>query len=114
MTPASIEACASEPIRIPGAIQPFGALLVLDAQTHACLQRSRNFTDLVGADPAQGLSACPELAALLDDVRRWQAGDANLFICRTSVGERQFQVTGHKGPQVWCSSSSRRRARRRT
>jgi light-regulated signal transduction histidine kinase (bacteriophytochrome) len=99
MTQASIEACASEPIRIPGAIQPFGALLVLDPHTHGCLQRSRNFTKLVGADPSPGLAGCAEFAGLRDDVSRWQSGDASTFLCRVIVREREFQVTGHKGPQ---------------
>ena len=34
---ADLEACAHEPIHIPGAIQPFGVLLTLDPESLAVL-----------------------------------------------------------------------------
>ncbi len=37
---SDLDACASEPIRIPGAIQPHGRLLVLRADSLAVSKRS--------------------------------------------------------------------------
>lgn len=43
-----IQNCAAEPIRIPGGIQPHGAVLVIDPESLAILQSSANASDLVG------------------------------------------------------------------
>jgi light-regulated signal transduction histidine kinase (bacteriophytochrome) len=99
MTGASVEACASEPIRIPGAIQPFGALMVLDPQTLACLQRSRNFQDVTRVDPAKGLQACADISRLLPEVRRWRDEGAALLITRARIQGAPFHVSGHRSPQ---------------
>lgn len=57
-------ACADEPIRIPGSIQPHGALLVLDAARRVT-HRSDNLGAWLGACPA----AASTLPALFGDVQ---------------------------------------------
>jgi len=47
--------CASEPIHIPGAIQPHGYLFVLDATNHAVVAVSRNAADAFDLSPADML-----------------------------------------------------------
>lgn len=42
--------CAREPIHVPGAIQPHGAMLVCDPVTFTLLQVSRNFTRITGGE----------------------------------------------------------------
>lgn len=61
---ADLDSCASEPIHIPGAIQPHGALLVLDMHTRAVLQASQNLLSFTGLD----LAADGVLAASLPDL----------------------------------------------
>ncbi len=40
--------CAEEPIHLPGAIQPHGALLAVDADSHEILQVSANSDEVLG------------------------------------------------------------------
>ena len=47
--PGALELCSQEPIHIPGAIQPHGALLVLDGDRLTVLQASANWSGLTGA-----------------------------------------------------------------
>ena len=47
----TIENCADEPIRLPGAIQPYGLLLVLDESLFTITQVSRNAQEIVGLAP---------------------------------------------------------------
>ncbi|MDB5642140.1 MAG: bacteriophytochrome protein [Hyphomicrobiales bacterium] len=93
---ATIETCASEPIRIPGAIQPYGALMVLDPQTLSCLQRSRNFAMIVGVEPD---SMTPEFQQLRAEISRWRLGDAAQLLTRANMPGRLLHVTGHRSPQ---------------
>ncbi len=48
MTPADLERCASEPIHVPGSIQPHGCLLVLDPFDWTIRQASRNVEEFLG------------------------------------------------------------------
>lgn len=41
-----VEACAEEPIRVPGAIQPFGVLLLVNSSDYVVRQASANAGDL--------------------------------------------------------------------
>lgn len=71
---AEIRQCDREPIHIPGAILPHGAMLVLDQQTLQILQVAGDLQSLLGATPetllGQSASALfrPEQATLLRDV----------------------------------------------
>ncbi|TLD68337.1 GAF domain-containing protein [Phragmitibacter flavus] len=49
---AALNSCHSEPIHIPGAIQPHGAMLVLQEPDLICLQASNNLREITGRDPA--------------------------------------------------------------
>lgn len=49
-TPPDLDECAREPIHIPGAIQPHGVLLVIDAADGRVLQASANAAALLGVD----------------------------------------------------------------
>lgn len=71
-----LEACASEPIRIPGAIQPHGALLVLDTETFDCLNVSSNLSDVTGIKLTAGdrvtaadKELCNLVTAIANEVR---------------------------------------------
>ncbi|CAN5333842.1 ATP-binding protein [soil metagenome] len=64
---AASEACAREPIRIPGCIQPHGVLLVLEPDSWKVLQASVNATSVFGlpADPVgRRLDELPDMNGL--------------------------------------------------
>ncbi len=54
-TPIDLDTCASEPIHIPGSIQPHGALLVVDPVDGRVIQASANAAKVLGAEPGQVL-----------------------------------------------------------
>jgi chemotaxis family two-component system sensor kinase Cph1 len=97
----SIEDCAAEPIRIPGAIQPHGALLVVDPKTLERLHASANFAELTGLKLAPGasLASLPEASVLVSDIRRWLEGDEPTLLRTVRVGAVLRQVLGHTTPQ---------------
>ena len=61
--PIDLSICASEPIRIPGAIQPHGALLVVGASDTVVTHASANLADFLGVSP--GLALGQPLAAAI-------------------------------------------------
>ncbi len=91
-----LEACDAEPIRVPGAIQPHGALLVADRTSGRAVQASANFADLTGAawtgDPQPLDVLCPEIAALAREV---PAEPPDGALRTVSVNGRAFHVTAH-------------------
>lgn len=98
---ADLQTCAAEPIQIPGAIQPHGALLVADLVTLACLNASANLEQVTGLPlrPGDLLDARSSTAVLVERVRSWLSTNdpATLFDLR--VGDRDLQVVGHRSPQ---------------
>ncbi|MFG6415080.1 ATP-binding protein [Roseateles sp. DC23W] len=56
MLPLDPTSCASEPIRVPGAIQPHGWLLTLDATSGAVAAWSENWPELLGAVTSAALA----------------------------------------------------------
>ncbi|MGK5112047.1 SpoIIE family protein phosphatase [Geodermatophilus sp. CPCC 205506] len=84
-------ACADEPIAVPGAIQPHGALLAVTEPALAVVIASANAAEVLGDDAR-------ELAALLDPddldrLRAGLAGDlAELNPLRVSVGGRDLDL----------------------
>jgi len=54
--PLDLDACAQEPIHIPGAIQPHGAMLVIDQSTQEVRQAAGDITRLLGATAWLGRS----------------------------------------------------------
>lgn len=64
---AALEACEREPVHIPGAIQPHGALLVMDEQLQKVRQVSANLEGILGVSPGDALAMTPERLF----TRRW-------------------------------------------
>src|SRR6266567_4539133 len=97
----SIDLCAQEPIRIPGGIQPHGALLVLDPDNLRMRQASTNLTDKTGLVfssgsmdwiHGNGAQLHAELASWLKDT------DKN-FLRTIALGPRSIQVNAHHSRQ---------------
>jgi len=101
--------CAQEPIHIPGAIQPHGALLAVrlgdDTVTHA----SRNLDSVLSVSAARAIGARlemvigePAAAAIYEAVAaeaKFSATTLNLTMPVPDGGERHFHVTV-TGPQM--------------
>ena len=77
------ELCAREPIHVPGAIQPHGALLCLSADDRRVLNRSANAAEVLGLELAEGAHLPPNFT---------EPGIVRL-------GGRAIQITGHHTPQ---------------
>lgn len=94
-----LDACAAEPIRVPGAIQPHGALLAADLVDGAILQASANLARVLDlADPPRTLV---ELGGerLVSELRAWARDEEGGFLRVLPIGERPMQVTAHRGDQ---------------
>jgi light-regulated signal transduction histidine kinase (bacteriophytochrome) len=97
--------CAAEPIRIPGSIQPYGALLTLQIETLAVLQVGGNTADLFGEAPAKligrkaaDLFSRQEVACLrrsLDPTYK-MSQPAHVFSRRSRVGGAVVDVLAHQ------------------
>lgn len=96
-----LDRCAQEPIRVPGGIQPHGALLVLHSASLQVLQASTNASDLLGAPaPLLGLP----LASITHEtferqVRHWLASSDGSFLRAVTLAHRGVQVSGHRTSQ---------------
>ena len=87
--------CADEPIAVPGAVQPHGALLAVTEPDLAVVVRSANAAGLLGAEPA----ALGELldAGDLDRLRAALAGDlAEANPLRVHLGGSPVDVVLHR------------------
>ncbi|WP_062228295.1 ATP-binding protein [Aureimonas frigidaquae] len=73
MSSSFADACAREPIHIPGSIQPHGFLLVIDEEQSRIVQASVNAEGLLGRPIADILGA--RLTDLLPDIAEAIAGD---------------------------------------
>ncbi len=92
---AQIANCAAEPIRIPGGVQPHGAVLVIDPASLRILQASANAAELVRPDCAPGA-----LFALDDELVSWaRQVDAPNLLRSLQVGTAAFNISGHHMPQ---------------
>ena len=60
--------CASEPIHIPGSIQPHGLLLLFDATSGLLAHWAGDFDLLLGTNPRAGKSAFELLGKTLDEM----------------------------------------------
>ncbi|MEL7092869.1 MAG: hypothetical protein AAFN94_14145, partial [Pseudomonadota bacterium] len=52
---AALDKCAAEPVRVPGTIQPHGALVAVDNETLMVTHASENLAELTGIDPRTAL-----------------------------------------------------------
>src|SRR5918994_3249920 len=91
----ALQRCADEPIAVPGAIQPHGALLAVTEPHLAVVMASANAADVLGAAPA---SLADVLApADLDRLRAGLAGDlAELNPLRVTVGGAELDLVAHR------------------
>lgn len=64
---AALEICEREPVHIPGAIQPHGALIAMDEQLEVVRQVSANLESIVGVPAEDALAMTPERLF----TRRW-------------------------------------------
>lgn len=89
---AALEACAREPVHIPGAIQPTGCLVSLDADLERIRQVSANIENFLGLSVADALAGEPreilgdELMDLLENELVKQDGSASVLTA-TAQGE---------------------------
>jgi light-regulated signal transduction histidine kinase (bacteriophytochrome) len=108
-----LTACDREPIHIPGAIQPHGALLVLDPADFTILQASANAGALLGVTELLGRTLPEALAELpsgfRDDLRSWANGEAVVFLKRSGWpgGRCSPPRTAAAGPCCWSSRKRR-------
>jgi chemotaxis family two-component system sensor kinase Cph1 len=89
-TQAEIDNCAAEPIRIPGGIQPHGALLVLDRSSGRILQASANAADLLSSTAVAG--GTPQLPA---ELAQWLRDGTGVFLEPLEIDGVRFNVSGH-------------------
>ena len=94
--PLDLDSCAQEPIRIPGGIQPHGALLVVAPDGTSIRQASANSAALLGLDDTPRSmtdlpAGKPDLAA---EIERWEEAEDPFFLrsYRTEAGPI-FQVS---------------------
>jgi chemotaxis family two-component system sensor kinase Cph1 len=96
-----LEECVREPIHIPGAIQPHGALLAVDHRTREILQVSANTGKVLGLEPRGLLGSLldgvtgGELAKRLCDVSG--SDDDAAVVVEVRVGDQLFDAISHWG-----------------
>lgn len=98
-----LDDCAAEPIRIPGGIQPHGALLVLSPADFSVLQSSVNAAAVLGmesgAAPLSIDDLPPTAPDLAGELRAWLA-DGELQMLRSiTIGGQPCQVSAHRTAQ---------------
>jgi two-component system, chemotaxis family, sensor kinase Cph1 len=96
MDPTELEACAREPIRIPGAIQPHGTLLVLDGEHLSILQAAANAEKLVGVSLRHGQPLPEPLAPLREQLAKWSGSTEPALQTRLSLDRGAMVVAAHR------------------
>ncbi|WP_252181009.1 ATP-binding protein [Azospirillum sp. B4] len=99
-----LDQCAREPIRIPGGIQPHGALAVFHGPDMTLIQASANLGAVldrpISFDGTQTLGdVVGPHTALEGDVLRWAGGRETTFLEQYQIDGRTFHVTGHRARQ---------------
>ncbi len=105
---AALLACATEPVHIPGAIQPHGVLISCDAQLTRIHQVSANIEAMLGITADQVLAGSPEelmgsrrLEHIRDVIDNESPFRAVIFSIRTGGRARRFRVLPyHSGSRV--------------
>ncbi|UXH80352.1 ATP-binding protein [Roseateles amylovorans] len=94
---ADLASCASEPIRIPGAIQPHGWLVVADALTGRLVAYSRNWPDLLKAPDNEVDAAIHDLLSPIVQTRHTLVDGEGPVSCGPLIaGGRRLHVSGHR------------------
>lgn len=91
-----LDACAREPIHIPGAIQPYGALLVIERAGLRVVQASANAAAMLGAPLEAGASLAAVLPALAEALSGEAGFEAGADQQRIEAAGRQWQMTVHR------------------
>lgn len=98
--PVDLDGCAAEPIRVPGGIQPHGALLAVDPDSLVVLQASGNIADFTGLPLVVGSTlGAGETAGLAHELRAWLEQDDTAFLRALKFGGRTLQVSAHRTGQ---------------
>ncbi|MGY1813243.1 SpoIIE family protein phosphatase [Blastococcus sp. SYSU D00820] len=93
--------CADEPIAIPGAIQPHGALLAVTEPDLAVVVASGNAAELLGRDPAGATLGDLLDGPDLDRLRAGLAGDlADVNPLRMRLGGEEFDLVLHRSGRL--------------
>ena len=97
LSEALLADCASEPIRIPGAIQPHGWLAAVDLRSGRLVASSENWASLLTA-PAGMLGAFIEaaLGPVLDLRHTLRDGEGPVSCGELALGGRRLHATGHR------------------
>jgi two-component system, chemotaxis family, sensor kinase Cph1 len=101
-TNADPDLCAQEPIRIPGGIQPHGALLVLDPINLHMTQASANlhaFTGLQFISGSSGWGSTEAGAVLRQELAEWLEHADKNFLRTIQLGPRTVQASAHRSSQ---------------
>ncbi|MDE1149766.1 MAG: ATP-binding protein [Azospirillaceae bacterium] len=104
VAPTALDQCAQEPIRIPGGIQPHGALGLFRGDELTLVQGSANLGNVldraIAFDGTQTLETIVgAYAPLAGDVRRWAASREPGFLEQYVIDRRTFHVAGHRAAQ---------------
>jgi two-component system, chemotaxis family, sensor kinase Cph1 len=94
VTDLDLEACAREPIRVPGAIQPHGALFVLRPRDHVVVQASTNLSDYLQDAVELGKPPLAPLGAVMPALMQWHAGNEAFFQAR--IPECNLTLVAHR------------------
>lgn len=93
-----LDICAREPIQIPGAIQPHGALVVLRPADMTVIQASRNASDYFGEGVSLGKVAGGLLGSIAARLAEWHQSLEPVMQAHLADA---LQVTAHRaGPSI--------------
>jgi len=104
LNPTAIDQCAEEPIRIPGAVQPHGAVVLVEPTALRVLSASANCAEMLGHCAAVGEclhvgNNSAEAQLVLDAVATWaQSGDTH-FVRAIAFNDHSFQLAVHRTSQ---------------
>ena len=99
----NLDLCAQEPIRIPGSIQPHGALVVVDLHSRRIVQASANATALLGTGRGStvlGLSLTQVIGESAErQIDAWLKYPDSSYLRTLDINGQRLQVLGHQTAQ---------------
>jgi two-component system, chemotaxis family, sensor kinase Cph1 len=99
----NLDLCAQEPIRIPGSIQPHGALVVVDLSSRRIVQASANAPALLGTargSTVLGLSLTELVGESAErQIDSWLANPDSSYLRTLDINGQRLQVLGHQTAQ---------------
>ncbi len=90
----NLDTCAREPIHIPEAIQPHGAMFVLDAATFAVIGHSANVAEFIGSDAISDNRLGGLLVELEEPLRAWRDQGEGAF--RGKIAPASLSAVAHR------------------